>query len=69
MTKRSLGWRAYLWPEVAIFGVLLALLAATLGLAYLPLGSLNLAVALLFAVVMAALVALFFMELARARSI
>ncbi|MCC8969495.1 cytochrome C oxidase subunit IV family protein [Bradyrhizobium brasilense] len=54
------------WPPLMLVGswlALLALLALTVTLAYLPLGSFNSAVAIVIAAIKATIVAVFFMEL------
>ena len=55
-----------LWPEVGIWAMLLGTLAANVGLAFVPLGSLNVVLSLSLAAIMAGLVSVLFMELDRA---
>lgn len=54
-----------LWPELWIYLLLLALGAASLAAAYLPLAGYNLSVNLTVAAIMVAIVLAFFMELRR----
>jgi cytochrome c oxidase subunit 4 len=54
---------------VAIFGALMALLAITVGVAYIDLGKLNLAAAMAISVAKAALIVTFFMHLRYGRKL
>ena len=59
----------FIWrSNLAVWVVLMALVMLTLGLAYLPLGYLNLPVALSIAAAKTLLIAIFFMELRLAKS-
>jgi cytochrome c oxidase subunit IV len=61
-------WRMWMWPA-ATWLALLILLAATVASAYVPLGTFNLVINLVIAGLKAALVALFFMHLARSNAL
>ncbi len=59
-----------LWKlPVAIWAALLILLAITVGSAYIPLGTFNIAINLAVACIKATLIALFFMKLSRSSSL